>query len=144
MTKKNRKNIVLIAEDDHDFYKIISLFLEKEGFFVLRAHNGKIAEILLKMYYDKIAFCLLDASLPKKDGVSLLVDIKNDDNLKNIPVFALSNLENEEDIKKIITVGALTHIKKQKTPICEIIKRLKVVLASSGVKKINFDFDYGN
>jgi DNA-binding response OmpR family regulator len=144
MSKKNRKNLVLIAEDNYDLCKIISLFLEKEGFFVLRAHNGKIAEILLKMYYDQIAFCLFDVSLPKKDGVSLLFDIKNNDNLKNIPVIMLSNLKDEKDIKKIMEIGARAHIKKQKTPIHEIIKRLKVVLASPGAKKINFDYDYGN
>ena len=136
MTKKNRKNTVLIAEDDYDFYKLISLLLEKEDFFVLRAHNGKIAEILLKIYHDQIAFCLLDLSLPKKDGISLLFDIKSDESLKDIPLIIFSNLENEKDIKKSISAGALAHIKKQKTPIYEIIKKLRIIFNFSNTGRI--------
>jgi len=142
MMEKIYRNLVLIAENNYDLYKIISLFLEKEGFSVLRAHNGKVAELLLSIYYDELAFCILDVSLPKKYGESVLKYMKNEDKLKDIPVIMISNLKDEEDIKSLMDLGALAHIKKQKSSVHEIMNKLKEALISSGTRKINFK--YGN
>jgi CheY-like chemotaxis protein len=43
---------------------------------------------------------LLDLNLPKKDGREVLADIKNDENLKFIPVVILTTSKQEEDILK--------------------------------------------
>jgi len=41
---------------------------------------------------------LLDLNLPRKNGREVLVEIKNDDNLKTIPVIILSTSDSEKDI----------------------------------------------
>ena len=49
---------------------------------------------------------ILDLNLPKKDGREVLAEIKNDDNLKRIPVVILTISKAEEDILKTYNLHA--------------------------------------
>ena len=55
---------------------------------------------------------LLDLNLPKKDGREVLAEIKNDDNLKVIPVVVITSSQAEEDILKSYHLHANCYIKK--------------------------------
>lgn len=55
---------------------------------------------------------LLDLNLPKKDGRELLGDIKNNDDLKSIPVVILTSSKAEEDIAKSYQLHANCYITK--------------------------------
>ena len=55
---------------------------------------------------------LLDLNLPKKNGFEVLSDIKNDPNLKRIPVVILSISDAEEDLLKTYNLHANCYIKK--------------------------------
>lgn len=55
---------------------------------------------------------LLDLNLPKKDGRELLAEIKNDPNLKRIPVVILTISKAEEDIIKTYNLHANCYITK--------------------------------
>jgi chemotaxis family two-component system response regulator Rcp1 len=55
---------------------------------------------------------LLDLNLPKKDGREVLAEIKNDDNLKRIPVVILTVSSAEEDILKSYNLHANCFITK--------------------------------
>ncbi|HMZ81535.1 MAG: response regulator [Blastocatellia bacterium] len=55
---------------------------------------------------------LLDLNLPRKDGRELLVKIKQNDNLKQIPVLVLSTSEDEADIWKSYEAHANCYLKK--------------------------------
>ena len=55
---------------------------------------------------------LLDLNLPKKDGREVLVEIKNDDSLKLIPVVILTTSASEEDIFKAYAHHANCYITK--------------------------------
>ena len=55
---------------------------------------------------------LLDLNLPKKDGREVLKEIKNDDNLKIIPVVVLTVSKSEEDILKSYNLHANCYITK--------------------------------
>jgi len=55
---------------------------------------------------------LLDLNLPKKDGREVLKEIKNDDNLKIIPVVVLTVSRSEEDILKSYNLNANCYITK--------------------------------
>ncbi|MGC8603822.1 MAG: response regulator [Desulfomonilaceae bacterium] len=55
---------------------------------------------------------LLDLNLPKKDGREVLTEIKNDDNLKRIPVVVLTSSEAEQDIVKSYNLHANCYITK--------------------------------
>jgi chemotaxis family two-component system response regulator Rcp1 len=55
---------------------------------------------------------LLDLNLPRKDGREVLAEIKNDDNLKRIPVVVLTTSEAEEDILKAYNLNANCYVSK--------------------------------
>jgi len=55
---------------------------------------------------------LLDLNLPKKDGREVLKEIKNDDDLKAIPVVVLTISKAEEDVLKSYNLHANCYITK--------------------------------
>ena len=55
---------------------------------------------------------LLDLNLPKKTGIEVLTEIKNDDELKHIPVVILTTSKDEEDILKTYTQHANAYVTK--------------------------------
>ncbi|MCW9033215.1 MAG: response regulator [Alphaproteobacteria bacterium] len=55
---------------------------------------------------------LLDLNLPKKDGREVLEEIKDDDNLKGIPVVVLTSSKAEEDIYKSYKLHANCYVTK--------------------------------
>ena len=55
---------------------------------------------------------LLDLNLPRKDGREVLAEIKNDDNLKRIPVVVLTTSQAEEDILNAYHLNANCYISK--------------------------------
>jgi len=55
---------------------------------------------------------LLDLNLPKKDGREVLEEIKEDDDLKNIPVVVLTTSKAEEDILKSYNLHANAYVTK--------------------------------
>jgi two-component system, chemotaxis family, response regulator Rcp1 len=55
---------------------------------------------------------LLDLNLPKKDGRKVLAEIKDDDNLKRIPVVVLTTSEDEQDVLESYNLHANCYIVK--------------------------------
>lgn len=55
---------------------------------------------------------LLDLNLPKKDGREVLQDVKNDDELKKIPIVVLTTSQAEEDILNVYNLKANCYISK--------------------------------
>jgi DNA-binding response OmpR family regulator len=55
---------------------------------------------------------ILDLNLPKKDGREVLAEIKNDDNLKRIPVVILTISKAEEDILRTYNLHANCYVTK--------------------------------
>ncbi len=55
---------------------------------------------------------LLDLNLPRKDGRELLAEIKNDENLKRIPIVILTTSNNESDILRTYNLHANCYITK--------------------------------
>jgi len=81
------------------------------------AQDGEVAMDILKQrgeYADskRPDIVLLDINLPKKNGQEVLTEIKNDSDLKTIPVIMLSSSEAEEDIFRSYNLHANGYIPK--------------------------------
>ena len=118
---------VLIVEDDRFLSKAYTSKLKKTGFEVILAFNGK--EALEKSKLEKPDIILLDLLMPKKNGWTVLADLKKNRALKNIPVIVLSNLGEEDDIKKARGFGAADYLVKSDISIQEVINKIKKFLA---------------
>ena len=124
MTKGlSARKFVLVAEDDDFYANIYKVKLTKEGFEVEIARDG--SEALKAARARKPDLILLDLIMPNKDGFETLKEIRADVNLKNIKVIALSNLGQEEDIKRVRDLGANDYMIKTNVPLQEVINKVK-------------------
>ncbi len=119
---KNKVKIALI-EDDKFLLGAMNDKLLREGFSVFTAVNGEGAMELIKK--EKPDLVLLDLIMPVKSGFEVLEDLKNDNELKNIPVIILSNLGQESDIEKGKELGAVDYLIKADFKMKEVIEKIK-------------------
>lgn len=117
---------ILIAEDDKFLIKVYETKLKKEKMNVVMAYNGK--EAVEKAKEHKPSVILLDLIMPVMNGFEALENLKKDPELKAIPVIILSNLGQENDIKKGKELGAIDFIVKANTPIQEIVNKIQAHL----------------
>jgi len=81
---------ILIVDDDHDFVEAISYFLERNGFTVLRAHDGAEGVRVAKMQRPDLI--LMDIMMKERtDGFFAIQEIRRDPVLKSVPIFVLSS-----------------------------------------------------
>jgi len=119
---------VAIIEDEEILLKVLKEKFQNENFEVVTAIDGEEALPLIKQSRPDVV--LLDLILPKKNGFEVLQEMRNDPNLKNVPVVVLSNLGQEEDIKRALQLGAQDYLIKTQHPINEVIEKVKSYLAT--------------
>lgn len=123
MPKNNLKKI-LIAEDEKSIAKALQIKLGISGFEVEIATNGEEAiELMKKTKFDLL---LLDIMMPKKDGFSVMEEMKKNKN--KTPVIILSNLSQEDDAERAKKLGAVDFFIKSNTPLSDIVDKVKKYL----------------
>lgn len=111
---------ILIAEDEKALARALELKLTSAGFIISVAHDGE--EALAKILAEKFDLVLLDLVMPKKDGFSVLENLKAKGN--TTPVIVSSNLSQEEDFQKAKSLGAVDYFIKSDTPLSEIVNKI--------------------
>lgn len=81
---------VLVVDDELDIRTFIITLLETEGYKPLSAADGKQGLEIARR--DKPSLIILDVMMPKESGITMYRDLKNDPELKDIPVIMLSAL----------------------------------------------------
>lgn len=118
-----QEKFVLVVEDDPFYSKIYKTKLGKENIHAEIVSNGNEA---IKLSREKLpSLVLLDLIMPGKDGFETLAEFKADPALKSVPIIVLSNLSQEEDIKKVIDLGAAEYLIKANVPIRAVIEKVK-------------------
>ncbi len=119
---------VLIAEDDIYIDKAYGAKFAHENIAVVIATDGDEALKALRSAKVLPKVMLLDLMMPKKNGFEVLTEIKADAKLKNIPVLVLSNLGQEADAKRGVTLGAAEYLVKADMRIDDIVTKVKKYL----------------
>lgn len=119
------KQTILVVDDEKDLLDLIEYNLKKEGFDVLRAENGEKGIEVAKQNSPDLV--LLDIMMPKMDGMEAVEVMRNDDDLKNIPIIFLTARSDEKTEVEGLNKGADDYITK---PIStkKLISRIKAVL----------------
>ena len=86
MTPKN--STILIAEDHEDSREIIRVLLQGEGYNVIEAKNGAEAVELARREFPDLI--LTDLHMPELDGTAAVKQIRGIDELREIPIIAMS------------------------------------------------------
>lgn len=92
-SKKRRKNVtqILVVDDDEKALTLTSAFLEKKGFDVEKAKNG--VEALRKINLSKPDLLILDLMMPQMSGFEVVEVMRQDPELKEIPIIILTAKE---------------------------------------------------
>ena len=98
---------ILVVDDDKEIVRAIAAALEKEGYRVLRAYDGMEA---LGMAVDpELRLILMDVMMPKLDGLSAVLRIRE---RRNLPVIVLSAKSEESDKVLGLSMGADDYVTK--------------------------------
>jgi DNA-binding response OmpR family regulator len=92
---------ILLAEDDVNLGKVLTLNLEAVGYTVHHAGNGETAYELFCS--TDIDICLIDVMMPLKDGFTLAREIRKLD--KRVPIVFLTAKNMNEDILEGLSIG---------------------------------------
>jgi len=105
---------LLIIEDNEQNYYMMRFLLEKKGFKVIGAENGRLGvEMALNEKPDAI---LLDIQLPEMDGYAVAAELKRHSELDNVPIVAVTSYAMVGDRENIIAAGATGYIEKPINP----------------------------
>lgn len=97
----DNKGKILICDDDDIFLKFCTKIIEKMGFSVLSAANGDEAIDLLAVN-PEIKLALIDLLMPVRSGWEVIKYIKKKDELKDIPLIAITGLTpSPEDLLRV-------------------------------------------
>ena len=118
MEAMENKNI-LVVDDDREIVRAIALSLESEGYTVLTAYNGMDAlDIALTR---EVHLIIIDVMMPKLDGLSAIMKIRE---RKNLPIIVLSAKSENSDKVIGLSMGADDYVTKPFNPM-ELTARVK-------------------
>jgi two-component system alkaline phosphatase synthesis response regulator PhoP len=120
------QNKILIVDDEPKIIEVLKLYLEKEGFQVATASNGKQAIERAASYKPDLV--VLDLNLPDMDGLEVCRNIRKQ---SNVPIIMLTG--RGEEIDKIVglEMGADDYVTKPFSG-REIVARVRAVLRRQG------------
>ena len=93
----NLSKKILIVDDDIDVITFLSTVLHDNGYETVHALNGRSGLEMVKA--ESPDLILLDLMMPRKSGISLLADLKGDEELKKIPVIMITGVSEETGIE---------------------------------------------
>lgn len=124
MIARERPFTLLLAEDDYEDCMLVrdALGRSNAGGDLRRVSDGvELLDYLYRrgIYANPISsprpdLILLDLNMPKRDGRSVLAELKSDPQLRAIPVVVLTTSRAEEDIRLSYELGASAFIVKPK------------------------------
>lgn len=113
----------LLIVDDHEINrKILKKFLSAD-YDLFEAENGEEALSVMRKYKSSISAVLLDLVMPKLNAFGVLKVVRNDQELKQIPIIVMTQVSGSEVENKILAEGEADFIRKPYNPGI-ILKRL--------------------
>ena len=127
---ENKKEILVVevVEDEPAILQSLHDSLEREGFAVIVAKDGKEAyKVAVSHHPDLI---LLDIVLPKIDGLSMLEQLRKDEWGKSVPVIALTAYSDAEKTTKAMELGIKDYLVKTDWNLEDVIRIVKQKLGA--------------
>jgi phosphoserine phosphatase RsbU/P len=107
---------ILVVDDNDDNRYTLTLYLELEGYAnVETAHDGE--EAIARLETADFDLVLLDLMMPKVDGCQVLIWIKDQPGLRDVPVIMISALNEMNSVIRCIELGAVDYLLKPFNPV---------------------------
>ncbi|MBZ9572041.1 response regulator [Patescibacteria group bacterium] len=117
---------ILFIEDELALHQTFGNILREKGYEMISAFDGEEGLKLIKT--EKPDLILLDLILPKINGFEVLKRLKEEKEIKKIPVIIITNLEDMENINKALELGATTYLVKASYSPEEVLEKIKKIL----------------
>ncbi|MBS4218851.1 response regulator transcription factor [Bacillus sp. FJAT-49711] len=116
---------ILIADDEKEIAELVGYHLEKEGYQVIKVHDGM--EALQTMQTRNIDLAVLDIMMPKMDGYEVIREVREE---YALPVIFLSAKQSDLDKITGLVMGADDYMSKPFNPM-ELVARVNAQLRRS-------------
>ena len=110
---------ILVCDDERDIVSALEIYLTAEGYRVLKAYNGK--EALAVAAREEVHLILMDVMMPRLDGLSAVLRLREQ---RNLPIIVLSAKSEDTDKVLGLNVGADDYITKPFNPV-ELLARVR-------------------
>jgi two-component system, cell cycle response regulator DivK len=107
------KTLLIIEDNEQNFY-LMQFLLEKNGFLIIGAENGKKG-IEMALRHKPLAI-LLDIQLPEMDGYAVAAELRSHEELKGVPIIAVTSYAMVGDRERILAAGATGYMEKPINP----------------------------
>lgn len=129
-----KKFKILVADDTPDNVTLLLRYLQFEGYDQVSAQDG--VEALEKVRAELPDLVLLDVNMPKKDGFTVLQEIRNDPAVAHIPVIILTSARlNPSDVQSGLNLGADDYVIKPFDR-HELMARIRTKLRVKGAEDV--------
>ena len=113
---------ILIVDDDSDIRNLIGIYLENEGYKYIKCDNALSA--LEVVQTTKVALILLDVMMPKMDGITACMKLREK---TNAPIIFISAKSEDMDIVSGLMSGGDDYVTKPFSPV-QLMTRVKAQL----------------
>jgi len=120
---------ILVVEDEPNNMKLITIILKKHGHETKEAYTGK--EGIEKAAFFQPDVILMDIRLPDMDGFEATRKIKEIENIRNVPVIALTSYSKDDTMEKAIKAGCCGFLEKPINPVT-IMDDIKGIIGAGG------------
>ena len=110
---------ILVCDDDKEIVEAIEIYLQQEGYSVIKAYDGEQALQMLKE--NEVHLLIIDVMMPKLDGIRATLKIREE---SSIPIIILSAKTEDSDKILGLNVGADDYLGKPFNPL-ELVARVK-------------------
>jgi DNA-binding response OmpR family regulator len=119
------KGTVLVIDDEKDVVELVRYNLEKEGFDVIAAEDGRSGLRIAQEHRPDVV--VLDVMMPGPDGLEVCRELRADARTQGVPVVMLTAKATETDRIVGLELGADDYVTKPFSP-RELAARVKAVL----------------
>ncbi|MCW5935699.1 MAG: response regulator [Fimbriimonadaceae bacterium] len=115
---------ILVCDDERHIVRLIQVNLEKQGYQVVTAYDGK--EGLEKIKSEKPDLCVLDVMMPYMDGFEVLKSLRREPETESLPVIMLTAKAQDKDVFEGYHYGADMYLTKPFNPmeLVSFVKRI--------------------
>jgi two-component system alkaline phosphatase synthesis response regulator PhoP/two-component system response regulator VicR len=118
---------ILAVDDEKHIVRLVQITLEKEGYELITASNGR--EALEKVASEKPDLVVMDVMMPEMDGLEALAKMKSDPATESIPVIMLTAKAQDSDVFRGWQSGADLYLTKPFNP-AELVTFVKRIFAN--------------
>lgn len=129
--KKHLK--ILLVEDDQMLAGVYATKLEQLGYDYKHVSDGEAGINEVEKFQPDVV--LLDVILPKKDGFAVLKAIKDNKKTQKTEVILLTNLGQDDDIKKGLDLGAASYLTKTNCTPTQIVAEINKIFSKDKEKE---------